>query len=122
MSVVVTIVGAIYNFSPKVSVVPDLNSEGPGFILFVLSNDSYLPIHDVEDFCSIQDIQPSRFIDRIEKPEMEANPDKMPGLGSMSIKPGPAFKRQTLKPNEKRSITCPIPGPVLKSPIYKCHY
>lgn len=119
LSALLTIVGTTYNFSPNVSVVPDSVSEGPAFILFVLTNESYLPLHEVGVSCKTRDIEPSQFADEIQQKEIEAgrDPNEMSGLGSLSLEPGPAYKAQTLSPNERKSITCPLPTYMLKYPI-----
>jgi len=113
-----TIVGTLYNFSTKVSVVPDLASEGPSFIQFILTNESYLPIHEVSDSCEVLNVSPAIWNDKLQEQMPKNNPG---GLGSLSIRPGEAYVAQTLSANEKRSINCPLPTALLKFPIERAN-
>ncbi|HKQ06133.1 MAG TPA: hypothetical protein VJ464_13440 [Blastocatellia bacterium] len=117
ISVLMTIVGTIYNFTPKVSVSPDTTFPDPQVISFVLSNDSYLPLHEVIVSTSLKDIEPYVFNDDIQKKIPSDDPNKVAGLGSLDISPGPNHIAETLNSNEKRSITFPLPRLLFKDPV-----
>ena len=115
VSVMMTIMGTVYAFAPKVSVSSGatLDPLDPFEAPFIISNESYLPISDVTFACKASKIQPSEFAEEVAK----ERDGKIPILDSWSFGPGPRYVATTFNPGEKRTFICLSIAGLLKSPI-----
>lgn len=111
-SVLMSIVGAIYSFSTKITISPEttLSPSDPFRTAFVISNDSYLPMSDVTFSCEASNIQPSQFVDEAPR----GSKGRIPRLEGWSIEPGPGYRTDTLGPYEKRTFECLSAAMLLK--------